>query len=112
MADIKVTWTAPSASDLSNVSSILIYRTAESSYADEAAACTALQALANTNAASGTGTEARANVITTNLTSTVEWTDTGLSTGTYRYGVFSYNDAGANACQSENGSTSQTVTVT
>jgi hypothetical protein len=112
MADIKVTWTAPADSDLSNVSSILVYRTAETSYTNEAAACTALQALANTSETAGTGTETRANVITTNLTSTVEWTDTGLSAGTYRYGVFSYNNAGANACQSGNGSTSQTVTVT
>ena len=117
MAEIKVSWTKPAeyAQGLGNVNSFLIYWTKATAHlADAATACTALQALANTievNDGAGVPEAERVAQLTTNLDEVEEYTDTGVGSGSYRYGVFSWNSGGANACQLNNGSVSDTVLI-
>ena len=106
MADIKLDWTNP-AVDITNIDSFVIYKKENSD-------CTELQGLAAANDTtyklnvSGAGTGG--NEITD--LSVATYTDTGVTAGTWTYGIYAKNAVGVSPCKGTNGADSvATVTV-
>jgi len=107
MADIKLDWTNPALNTLSNIDSFVIYKKENSS-------CAELQGLAansdTANKVNVTGSGTGNNEIT-DLTKT-SYTDTGVTAGTWTYGIYAKNAVGVSPCKGTNGADSvATVTV-
>lgn len=108
MADIKLDWQLPASTvDMTNIDTFVIYKKAGASCAD-------LQTLASDNdatyklAVSGSGTSGNEiNDLTIDT-----YTDTGVTQGTYTYGIYAKNSVGVSPCKGPNSGDDSIAIVT
>lgn len=101
MANIQLNWNLPSGSpDMTNIDRFIVVR-------EDGGTCASLQATAANAPAVG----ANGCVVNTTDLTTISHTDTGVTAGSWVYGVFAVNTAGANACLAAGASISSAVTV-
>jgi len=104
MANIQINWTAPNISTLGNITSFTVLR-GKVSGASVTQTCELLQAVAATGPAVGPisgNSDVECLLVDTPRTATTH-TDQSVAAGTYLYGVYSVNSAGANDCLSDDG---------